>query len=184
MKNIRRTYLYSLCLILIASCSEKQDFDQAKDLEIITDVSGPILYIESPESLINDVNESNFITQNVNFDGFNSDVFSKRVISGSLKFQIENTTSKQLDFTIDFLDNTGSVLDSEFFSISASPPTIVIDREIFYGLPSGRSIEIIKNTSSFQLTAINNSGNTSTSNNNDPKVVFRSSGSFKLNLIE
>ena len=184
MKKIRIRYLYFFCLILLTSCIEEQDFDQAKDLEIITDISGPILYVESPENLINDATDSNFISQNINFDGFNAAIFSDRVISGSLNFQIENTTSKQIDFTLDFLDDADTVIDSEFFSIPAAPPTVVINREIFYGPPSGRSIDIIKNTSSFQLSAVNNSGNTSVSNDNEPKVIFRSSGNFKLRLVE
>ena len=177
-------YLYCVFLLSFTSCAEQQDFDQAKDLEIITDISGPLLFIASPESFINEATTVNFISQNINFDGFNSKVFSERVLSGYLTFQVENSTSKQLDFTIDFLDEAGNILDTEFFSIPAAPPSVLIERELYYGPPSGRSIEIIKNTSSFQLSAVNNSGNTSVATSDAPRVVFRSSGSFKMRLIE
>tara|TARA_R110002050_G_scaffold18755_7_gene54456 strand:- start:16446 stop:16991 length:546 start_codon:yes stop_codon:yes gene_type:complete len=170
---------YFICLLFFSSCSEKPDFNQAKDLEIITDVSGSILYIESTEALINSTPMPGFLTQNINFDGFEDDLFSDKVISGSITFQLENTTSKQLDLTVDFLDAAGNSIDSEFFSINAAPPSVTVNREVFYGPPSGKSIEIIKNISSIQLSFINNSGNASVSNLSSPKVIFLSSGSFK-----
>tara|TARA_R110000868_G_scaffold86347_9_gene242287 strand:+ start:16095 stop:16652 length:558 start_codon:yes stop_codon:yes gene_type:complete len=185
MKKINTHYLYYfICLFFFSSCSDKQDFDQAKDLEIITDVSGPIVYIESTEALINSIPAPSFLTQNINFDGFETNLFSDKVISGSITFQIENTTSKQVDLTVDLLDDAGNILDTEFFSINASPPAVLINREIFYGSPSGRSIDIVKNTSSILLSFVNNSGNTSVSNLPEPKVIFRSIGSFKLRVIE
>jgi hypothetical protein len=185
MKKINTPFLYYfIYLFLFTACSDVQNFDQAKDLDIITDVSGPILYLESTEALINDTPTASFLNQNINFDAFNSDLFADKVISGSLIFQIENTSSKQLNLTVDLLDDAGVILDSEFFSINAAPPAVLIDREVFYGPPSGRSIDIIKNLSSIQLSFVNNSGNISVSNLPEPKVIFRSSGSFKLRIIE
>ncbi len=175
---------YINCLLLFFSCTEKQDFDQVKDLEIITNVSGPIVYLESTEAFINNTTIPNFLTQNMNFDIFETNFVADRIISGSITFQIENTTSKELALTIDFLDKAGSIIDSEFFLINAAPPLVAIRREIFYGPPSERSIEIVKNISGFQLGFVNNSGTTSVSSLPLPKVVIKSMGSFKLALIE
>lgn len=170
-----------LCLLAITACSDEQDFDQARDLEVISDVSGPVLYFESTEDLIN---SSPIITQNVNFDGFNSELFSDRVISGFLTFQIENTTSKQLDIRVEFLNEAGNLLDVETFLVDAAPPAVIEDREVFYGTATGKSIDIIKSTSSFLIIFTNNSGSTSVSSLSDPKLIFRSSASFKLRVVK
>lgn len=176
--------LPAFLLILLVSCSEEQDFDQYKDLDIITDASGPVLYVESTEDLINLMTTPNFPPQKVNFDGFKTNFFADRVISGTVDFQIENTTSKQLEVTVDFLNDADDVIDSRVVLVPAAPPSVIINENFEYGPPSGSSIEIIKNVSSIQLSVVNFSGNTSVSSLPDPKVIFRSSASFKLRVIK
>ncbi|QXP54080.1 hypothetical protein [Cellulophaga sp. HaHa_2_1] len=180
-KIINFLFIPLLLLVVISACSDEQDFDQARDLDVITDATGPVLYLESTEDLIN---ASPVISQNINFDGFNSELFSDRVISGSLTFQIENSTSKQLDIRVIFLNEAGSPLDVVNFSTAEAPPIDIIDTEIFYGTAAGKSIDIIKSTSSLQVIFTNNSGSTSVSSLPDPKLIFRSSASFKLRVIE
>ncbi|MBO0590438.1 hypothetical protein I2486_03370 [Cellulophaga sp. E16_2] len=180
-KIIKYLFLPLLFLFVITACSDEQNFDQARDLDVITDATGPILYFESTEALIN---SSPIITQNVNFDGFSSELFSDRVISGSLTFQIENTTSKQLEIRLEFLNEAGDPVDVEVFSVDAAPPAVIVDREVFYGPATGKSIDIIKSTSSLRMIFTNNSGSTSVSSLPDPKLIFRSSASFKLRVIE
>ncbi len=175
--------VFFICLLSLFSCSDEQDYDQARDLEVIPDISGPIIYLETTEAAINAASPGP-ISQNINFDGFAAGVFSDRVISGSIKFQFENTTSKNMQIRIDFLDATNNSLDFELIQVPAGPPLRRIDREIFYGPPSVRSIDIIRNTSSLQLTFINNSNNNSVSSLPDPKLIFKSSASFKLRILE
>lgn len=179
MKNSPNLF-YFFWLLTILACSDAQNFDQAKDLEVITEATGPMVYLETTEDLIN---TSGGVSQNIDFNGFNVDLFADRVISGSIIFQLENSTSKQLDVRIDFLDEGGNTLDFELFSLNPAPPTVISDYEVFYGPPSGKSIDILKNTSSFQISILNNSGNTSVSSLPDPKLIFRSSASFKLRVL-
>jgi len=176
-------FSYSLCFLFLFSCSEPQDFNQAKDLEVIPDLSGSIVYVETTEAIINSTSPVS-ITQNINFDAFTSSIFSDKVISGSVKFQLENTTSKNMQVQIDFLDASDVPLDSFLVTALAAPPETTSELEVAYGPPSGRNIAIIRNTSSIQLTFVNNSDNTSVSSLSNPKLIFKSSASFKLRLLE
>lgn len=179
-KIIPLVLIFFICL---GSCSEQQDFDQVRDLEVIPDLSGPIVYVETTEAIINTISPDT-ISQSINFDGFASGVFSDRVISGSIQFQLQNSTSKDMDLIIDFLDSDNNSLDSVEIGVAPALPERTINLEIPYGPPSGRNIDIIRNTSSLQLRFINNSDNTSVSSLPDPKLIFRSSASFKLILLE
>jgi len=174
---------FFICFLSIFSCSDEQDFDQARVLEVIPDISGSVIYLETTETAINAISPAP-ISQNINFDGFASGFFSDRVISGFLKFQFDNTTSKNIQIRIAFLDAANNPLDSVTIQVPAGPPLRRVDREFFYGPPSGSSIDIIRNTSSLQLTFINNSNNTSVSSLPDPKLIFKSSASFKLRILE
>lgn len=176
------TMLCSIFFLLLGSCSDPLDFDQAKTLTAEPDFEASLLYVEVPERSINLATATNFFVQNLNFDAFNSNFFADRVIEGSVTYVIENTTSKALEVTIEFLDESAAVLDAETFTLDPEP-TAVIEREILYG-GTGRSLDIIKNTSSIQIRAENVLGdNTSTSSLPDPKVTLKSKGRFKLSVI-
>lgn len=165
---------------LFLCCSEKQDFDQYQALSLEPIIEASILYVEAPERAINLVTQNTFYTRDFNFDAFSDNIFSERVIEGTVVYEVENTTSKALDIVVEFLDAAGGVLDTESFSV-APAPTAVLQREIFYG-PGGRSIDIIKNTSSIRVSALNLGDNTSTSSLPDPKVTLKSSGQFRVRV--
>ncbi len=171
---------FLLMLLVFSSCTEKQDFDQRYSVEIRPTVEASILYVEAPERIVNLVTGASFFTQDFNFDGFSSTIFSDRVIEGTITYIVENTTSKELEITVEFLDEGNNVLDTEVFSIQPAP-TEIVQREIAYG-DNGRSIDIIKNSSGIRVSALNLGDNTSTSSLPDPKITLKSSGKFRVRL--
>ena len=177
--------LHSLFLMLllagsILSCTEDLDFTQFDDLEATPTYEAGILYLEAPEDLINLISGTNVFSQNFNFDAFSSDIFADRVLDGTITFVIENTTSKELELDVEFLDEGGNVTDREVFAIP-SAPTAIIQREIAYG-DSGRSIDIIKTLSTISVTATNLGDNTSVSSLPNPLITLKSSGKFRVRL--
>lgn len=168
-------------LLLAVSCSEKQNFDQYDDLAIIPTVEASLLYVEAPERVINQLNGLNFIQQTFNFDAFAEDFVSERLVDGLITYELENTTSKPLEILVELLDEEGNVLDAEFFS-SPAAPTAILRRDIAYGGLGNRSIDIIRNTSSIQVSATNLGDNSSTSGLPNPMVILRSSASFRIRL--
>lgn len=182
MGNRFRGILSALLIFaLFYSCIEEQNFDQFEDLNITPVIEGSILYVEAPESLINLTVSSVFYTQDFNFDGFSDAIFADRVLDGVVTYIVENTTSKDLDITVEFLDDSDNVLDTERFPILAAPPASIELREISYG-GAGRSLDIIRNTSAIRVSAINNGDGTSTSNLPGPKITIKSSGKFRLSI--
>ncbi|NHF58255.1 hypothetical protein FK220_002800 [Flavobacteriaceae bacterium TP-CH-4] len=181
MKGINKiTTFFLMGIALFSSCIEDQDFDQYDDLALEPVLEASILYVEAPERVINLATATNFYTEDFNFDAFSADVFADRVIDGSITYIVTNTTSKELEVSIQFLDEGANVLDTENFTI-APAPTAVLQREIAYG-GTGRSIDIIRNTSSIRVSALNLGDTTSTSNLPDPKVTLQSSGKFRVEI--
>lgn len=176
----RHIILNIVVLCMLTSCIEEQDFGQYDQLDVIPTVESSILYIESPEYLINQSNDLSVFSQNFNFDAFSSDIFAERVIDGSVTYIVENTTSKDLEIRVEFVDANGGILDAEDFTVEAAP-TASLQRDIAYGT-SGRSIDIIKNTSSIRVTASNLGDTSSTSNLPDPKILLKSSGKFRVRI--
>lgn len=174
-------YLYAvLAAMLLFSCVEEQDFNQYDDLSVTPTYEASVLYLEVPESAINLLPSGYTYSQDFNFDAFSEDIFADRVLEGVITYNVENTTSKPIEIQIEFLDEAGAVLDTEQFDLP-SEPTAVLQREIAYG-PSGRSLNIIRNTSSISVTATNNGDNVSTSSQDDPMVTLRSSGKFTVRI--
>ncbi len=182
MKNSTRSFFKALLpFCLLASCAEPQDFSQFDDLEITPVVEGSILYVESPESVINQIEGINFITQDFNFDAFSEDFVAERTIDGVVIYEVENTTSKRLNIMVEFLDEAETVLDTEIFAVDPAP-TSILRREISYGGASGRSIDIIRNTSSLRVGAENLGDNSTTSILPDPKIILRTSAKLRIRL--
>ena len=175
-------FLLSLLVLgLMYSCIEDTNFDQFDDLTIEPTIEGSIIYVEAPENVINLALSANFYTQDFNFDGFSDAIFAERVLDGVVTYIIENSTSKDLEITVEFIDDAGNVLDTEQFPINAAPPLQTELREIAYG-GTGRSLDILLNTSGIRVSAINNGDTISTSDLPDPKAIIRSSGKFRLSL--
>ncbi len=170
-----------LCLGVMVSCVEEQDFKQYDDINVTPTLEGSILYVEAPERIINEITGVNFITQDFNFDAFSEEFVAQRALDGIITYEVENTTSKQLNITVEFLDIADNVIDTESFSIDPAP-TAILRREIAYGGVSGRSIDIIRNTSALRVSAENLSGNSSVSPLPDPKIILRSSAKIRIRL--
>lgn len=180
-RYIQRLFVAILCSVVLFSCVEDLDFTQYDELEATPSYEASILYLEAPENVINLVNNnSDVFSQNFNFDAFSEDVFADRVTEGTITYIVENTTSKELEITIEFLDESGNITDTEVFFIEEAP-TATIQREIAYG-DAGRSIDIIKTLSTIRVTARNLGDNTSESNLNDPMITVKSSGKFRVRL--
>ncbi|WP_373017517.1 hypothetical protein [Muriicola sp.] len=96
MKKIHYLFLI-LFLSITSSCVEEQNFDQFNDLDIIPTVEASILYVESPESVINDATGAVWYIQTFNFDAFNEQFFADNVLDGAITYELENTTSKPLE---------------------------------------------------------------------------------------
>tara|TARA_R110002167_G_scaffold23464_6_gene83271 strand:+ start:148 stop:696 length:549 start_codon:yes stop_codon:yes gene_type:complete len=181
MIRFKKIWVSSLVFsALLFSCTEKLDFDQYDHLRLTPIMEASILYVEAPERVINLVTQSSIFTKDLNFEAFSADIFSERVIEGTITYVVENTTSKALEISVAFLDRNNNVLDTEIFTVQPAPAPI-LQRDVFYG-PGGRSIDIVKNTSKFRVSALNLGDSTSTSNLPDPMVTLKSSGQFLVRV--
>jgi thioredoxin-related protein len=178
-----RTFGISLLVIVfgcLSACVEKPDFDQFDDIDAIPTVDASLIYVESPERIINQAGGITFYSQDFIFDPFNEDFIQERLVDAIIRYELDNTTSKPLDFTVELLDAADTVLDTENFMIPAAPTPILI-REVTYG-PGGRPLDILQNTVTLRLSASNLGDNSSVSSLPDPKIIIRSSARFRLRL--
>ncbi len=168
-------------LFLIASCTEEQDFSQIDNLSITPTLASGLFYLESDEATINSAGAlTTFYFREVNFDAFNEQYVAEHLLEGTITYEIENNTSKQLRIIIGFIDGAGNILDTEIFEIDAGP-SVVLTREVFYG-QGGKRLDILTNTSSLRVSANNLSDGTSVSSDEDPRVIFRSGAEFLFEL--
>lgn len=183
MKIVPKILLSALCaFVVFSSCSDEQDFDQIDDLDVIPTAEASLIFVEVPEEVINLGTGISFYSQSFNFDAFEEEFFSENVLDGVITYEVENTTSKPLDVIIEFLDDAGNTLDTETFTVGAAP-TAIIRREITYGTPTGRDINIIRNTTEIRVTGINLGDTTSVSPLPDPTIFLRSSAQFRIRLL-
>lgn len=179
--SLKNCCLLIVCLLLLHSCVEEQDFGQYDNLSVTPTLEASMLYVEAPEEMVNSAPSNVVFTQNFNFDAFSYDEFSERVLDGTITYVIENTTSKELNITIEFLDDSGNVLGpADTFRIPPEP-TAVLQRDVAYG-DAGRSIDIIRNTSSIRVSTSNLGDNTSVSTQADPKIIVKSSAKFRVRI--
>ncbi len=173
-------YLFVVVFGCLSACVEKPDFDQFDDIDAIPTIDASLIYVESPERIINQAAGINFYSQDFVFDPFNEDFVQERLVDAIIRYEVDNTTSKPLDFTVELLDAGDNVLDTENFDIAPAPSPILI-REITYG-PGGRPLDILRNTVTVRLSATNLGDNTSVSSLPDPKIIIRSSARFRIRL--
>ncbi|WP_190809643.1 hypothetical protein [Flagellimonas sp. S3867] len=170
-----------IIFFLAFSCAEKQDFNQFDDLSITPTVASSLFYLESEEQHINAVGDlNNFYSQIVNFEAFNEQFVAENLLEGTITYEIENTTSKELSITIEFLDETGNVLDAQVFDVDPTPAPL-FSLEVFYG-PGGKNIDILTTTSALRISANNLGDSTSVSTLPEPKLILRSAGEFTFRL--
>ena len=176
-----RYLLMGILFLGAFACSDEQDFDQFDDLTITPTLASSIFSVEADEPFINSFTVVNtFYTNTFNFDAFNEDFVAERLLEGTITYEFENTTSKPLIITVEFLDEGGGVLDTEIFDIPAGPaPAFTI--EVDYG-PGGKPLDILANTSDIRITGINLGDTTSTSSEPDPKIVMKSAADFVFRL--
>lgn len=172
--------LWYIALLFAVSCAEEQDFDQFNNLSIIPEVSSSIFYFESDEGTINAAGGGTFYEQDFTFEAFNEPFVSERVVNGTITYQIENTTSKPIAASISFLDNAGTVLDTENFAIGEHPFPL-LERQVAYG-EGGKSLDILRNTTLIRVTGENLGDASSTSSERAPVIIIRSSATFSLEL--
>jgi hypothetical protein len=177
---VKYFFLGSIALATFSSCVEDIDSGQYDDLSLTPTLEASLLYVEASEQLINLVSGSTVFSNNFNFDAFNSDIFAERVIEGTITYIVENTTSKELEVTVELLDDSDNVLDIEVFIVQPEP-TSILQREIVYG-PAGRSIDIITNLSSIRVSAINLGDTTSNSSAPEPMITLKSTGKFTVRV--
>ena len=177
----RFAFIYAIVASLVFfSCTEPIDSAQVDDLSVTPTLEASLLYVEATENVINSATNTSVFSNEFNFDAFSTDLFSERVLDGSITYVITNTTSKDLEIEVEFLDAGLNVLDTEFFAIQAAPST-VIQREIFYG-PSGRNLDIIRNLTEIRVNTVNLSGTTSTSIENNPIITLQSTAKFRVRV--
>lgn len=180
----RKVKCISIGLALLwsaVSCIENQNFDQFDDLSITPTIESSIIYVESPERIINLLSGASLFSSDFNFEAFKEAYFAERVLEGSITYELENTTSKELDILFEFLDEEGNSLDSEQFLLDPEP-TAVLQREVFYGGATGRSLDIIVNTSTIRVSVNNLGDNTSVSSLPNPKITLKSSAKFRIRI--
>ncbi len=177
---LKKTFVFFLCLGLLVSCVDDLDFNQVDDLQLTPTYEASILYFQSPEDVINDTTDAEFFVKNFEFEAFSSDVFADRVIDGVITYVVENTTSKELELKVEFLNDAGFVTDIERFRMPPQP-TAMLQREIVYG-SSGKNIDILKTLTTIRITSRNLSDNTSVSAASNPTVSVKTSGKFRVRL--
>ena len=174
-------FCFLFALILFGySCVEEQDFNQFDDLSFAPQFESSIIYVEATEEIINQGTIPTFYSQDFNFNAFSENAFANRVIDGSLTYELKNTTSKPLEIILEFLDDSNTTLDTETFVIDGEPSAILF-RDVVYG-NTGKSIDILKNTSKLRVTINNEGDTTSTSTQAEPLFVLKSSGKFSIRV--
>ena len=181
MKKISQILLLGAVLILCQSCVKEVDFNQLDDLQVTPSYTASILYLETIETVMNAATDADFFSDTFEFEAFSGDFLTEKLVEGIFSYEIENTTSKPIQLSIDFLNDAGDVLDTETFRVDATPTPLLI-REVVYGSATGKPIDILLNTTSLQISALNLGDNTSVSSEEDPKFIFRSSAAFTIKL--
>ena len=179
MNRFYRVGFLLLCLLL-ASCSDPLDFDQYEDASLTPFLEAALLHVESSEEAINQGDAPVFLDNSFVFEAFSEQFVAERILDGEIVYQLENTTSKPLEIAIQFLDASGSVLDTESFTTGPEPAPI-LDRTVAYG-PGGKSLNILRNTVSLRVIGINQGDRTSTAGVPEPRIVLRSTARFVIRL--
>jgi len=179
-KRILLPFLVLIALCLFSSCADEQNFDQIDDLSVEPLVTTSIFYFESDEGTINAAPVGTFFVQNFTFEAFNENFIADNLLDGSITYQLENTTSKELEVVVEFLDMSGAVLDTERFNLLPEQ-SLASELQVNYGV-GGKSLDILRNTTDIRVSGENLSDNTSTSNLQEPKVILRTSAEFRLKL--
>ncbi len=172
--------LFVIGMGIFLSCADEQNFNQFDDLSIEPTIASSIFYFESDEEFINSTGSGVFYTQSFTFQAFSEAFVSDNILDGTIIYQVENTTSKGLNILVEFLDESGAILDSELFII-APEPSPLLERQIAYG-NGDKDLDILRNTASIRVSGENLGDANSISPIAAPKIILRSSAEFRLKL--
>nr|WP_299385707.1 hypothetical protein [Allomuricauda sp.] len=181
MKRLLFQCLMALTVVCFQlSCADEQNFDQFDDLSVTPTLASSVFYLESTEEVINTAPTGTFYSQVFTFEAFNEEFVAERLLEGVILYEVENTTSKRLDLTIEYLDENDGILATDDFSIEPLPAPL-LTYQVTYG-PGGRSLDVLRNTTNLRVTGQNLSDNTSVSSEAEPKVVLRAAAEFRFRL--
>ena len=170
-----------LCLsFLVLACVEEQNFEQADDIAVVPEMEAAMLYMETPEEVINEQPGLTFLSATFDFLAFQEEFVAENILDGSLIYQLENTTSKPLRLSIEFLNDAGTVLDTETFTLDPAP-TAILNREVVYG-PAGKPMDILRSTVALRISGTNLGDTSSVSAEPEPMFVLRSTAKFRIQL--
>ena len=105
MKNRVARFLGFWLFFLAIGCVEEQNFDQADDIAVVPEMEAAMLYVETPEEVINEEPDLTFLSVTFDFLAFQEEFVAENILDGSLIYQLENTTSKPLRLSIEFLND-------------------------------------------------------------------------------
>ena len=180
MKNRIVRFLGFWLFFLAIGCVEEQNFDQADDIAVVPEMEAAMLYMETPEEVINEEPDLTFLSVTFDFLAFQEEFVAENILDGSLIYQLENTTSKPLRLSIEFLNDQGTLLDTETFNLDPAP-TAILNREVVYG-PSGKPMDILRNTVALRISGTNLGDTSSVSEAPEPKFILRSTAKFRIQL--
>jgi hypothetical protein len=180
MKQKAVQFLGFWLFFLAVGCVEEQNFDQADDIAVVPEMEAAMLYMETPEEVINGEPGLTFLSETFDFLAFQEQFVAENILDGSLIYQLENTTSKPLRLSIEFLNDAGTVLDTETFTMDPAP-TAILNREVVYG-PAGKPLDILTSTVALRISGTNLGDTSSISGEPEPKFALRSTAKFRIQL--
>ncbi|MCB4807733.1 hypothetical protein LG651_05680 [Tamlana sp. 62-3] len=128
-------------IILLTSCTEEVDFNQANQIQISPTVELSLVYSQAD---VNDflVNGQEVVTTETDFievDIFNDQFINDNVTKVDLHFETENTLPREFQYAVNFYTETGNYLYTySFSSLETSPHIATFEND---------DLNIIKNTS-------------------------------------
>lgn len=177
---MRRLLSFLFLTLVVVSCADELDFEQAEDFAIEPTFATSIFYFESDEATINLAGTGGFYNEVFTFEAFSDPNIGDRIIEGVITYQVENSTSKDLGILIEFLDADGNVVDAELFLVNEEPSPL-LERQVSYG-EGGTSLDVLRNTTNIRVSGENLGDAASRSSQNNPRIILRSSAAFRLRL--
>lgn len=166
-------------LALATSCAPDQNFEILKNPNALESLEGTLINLEAEEHLANQSGSPIIISKNFEIQNFFPSFNTEKAGICVLNYQIENTTSKDVNVIVVFLDRDGAYLDLESF-ILPTAPTGILNREVTYGTASGKNIDVIKNAVTVKVSVHNMGDRKSVSVLSEPKISFASWATLTL----
>lgn len=176
-------YFFSaLLLLVLSSCVNDVDFDQAENLQLSPVVESNIAYfnIEASRFLDDSNNEINSIEDYTDIDLFTDEFISDNLIKAELLFEFTNSLGRTLDLTMSFLDESGVTVHTVIIVINeggVAAPVVTNHTEVF----ENADLDNLKLTKRIQFTITLQTGGTPIAGNMG-SLKLRSKGTFFFNV--